>query len=193
MVAAGGRVLAAITGFSRPAKPQDGFTVEEIATFPISYDEYWTSVRDLFPAIFDRSAGALNWRFGTCPGLSYRRFLLWRDGKICGYVVTRIGEPAELPVGVIADLLAAPDNPEALDALLDVARCELLPHCEYLEAAASTAAFVEALKRVGFIRVRTMRPTIVCSDPELRMLLSKELENWHFTKGDHDWDQVHPV
>ena len=192
-IAAGGRILAAIAGSSRSTKPHARFTVEEIDCFPSSYDEFWTRVRALFPAIFDRSSTTLNWRFCTCPQLSYRRFLLRRDGKICGYVVTRVGEATELPIGVIADLLAAPGDSEALDALLAVARGNLIPHCEYLEAAASTPAFVSALKRAGFIQVRTMRPTIVCTSPELREELSKELNSWHFTKGDHDWDQVHPV
>lgn len=115
-------------------------------------------------------------------------------GKVIrGYLVTRIGNPVELPLGVIADFFAPPDDMAALDALLALAHDVLAPDCEYLEAATSTLAYRAALARAGFIATRTMRPTVVCTDPALKTRVETSLAGWHFTKAGHDWDQVHPV
>ncbi len=80
-----------------------------------------------------------------------------------------------------------------MDALVAHAAGVLAPHCEYLEAAASSGAYRDALIRAGFFATRTMRPTIVASDEALAATLRDHVDDWHFTKADHDWDQVHPV
>ena len=50
-----------------------------------------------------------------------------------------------------------------------------------------------ALKAAGYLNTRRLRPTIVRTDPELTARLARHIDDWHFTKGDHDWDQVHPT
>ena len=167
--------------------------IREVSCFPDDIDTLWKRVRPHLPIAFERSARFLNWRFVDCPGLTYRRFLLYRQDIVSGYLVTRVGEPVELPMGVIADIFASPDDQAGLDALLAHGVATLSPECDYLEAAASHPAWQEALRRAGFLKIRTMHPTVVCTDPELRDELAYQLENWHFTKADHDWDQVHPV
>lgn len=176
-----------------PSGPEPDGEIREIERFPDEIDELWSRVRSDFPALFERSARFLNWRFADCPGLSYRRFLLLRDKKIVGYVVTRVGDSAELPLGVIVDFLARPQDSRALDTLITHAIAILEPETEFLEAAASNPAFAAALGRAGFIATRTMRPTIVCTDPSLKAGLGRYLDDWSFTKADHDWDQIHPI
>ena len=191
LLAGTGRAIAAFAG--RSSSTSTGYDIEEVARFPEEVDDLWRRAKGAFPAVFERSVGFLNWRFCDCPGLTYRRFLLRRNGVIRGYLVTRVGEPTELPLGVVADMLAEPDDPMALDSLLTLAQEVLGPNSDYLEAAASNPAYCAALRRAGFLAVRTMRPTIVCTDPALRVRLAARVDNWHFTIADHDWDQVHPV
>jgi len=193
LIGAGARTIAAIRQSGTPALDATRRTrIIEIDYFPDEVDDLWNRLRPKFPASFERSAKFLNWRFVACPDLKYRRFLLYRDNQLAGYLVTRTGEPVELPVGVVVDVFTNPDDTEALDLLVAHGMEVLRPKAEYLEAAASHPAWQKALRRAGFLPTRTMRPTIVCTQAELRSELEDMLDNWHFTKADHDWDQVHP-
>jgi GNAT superfamily N-acetyltransferase len=193
MLAGTSRLFGTWRQWRAPKGLPAGLDIVEVVSFPESIDALWAANKDRFPAVFERSARFLNWRFSEAPGLAYRRFLLHRDGVLAGYVVTRVGIKEELPLGVIADAFASPQDPEALDALFAHATQILRPDVEYIEAAASTPTWREALLRAGFIATKTMRPTVVCTDPALRDRLAQSLDGWHFTKADHDWDQVHPV
>ncbi len=178
----------------RRGRGATAFDIEEVAAFPPEMDAFWERVKPAYPAVFERTAAFLNWRYQEVPDLAYRCFLLRKDGEMRGYLVTRRGhQPAELPLGVIADMLVAPEDHAALDALVAQARKTLAPDCEYIEAGASTPAYRAALDRAGFRVVRRHAPTVVTSDPDVRRLAETHRDDWHFTKADHDWDQVHPI
>ena len=193
VVAGLGRLAAAWRRPRRAVPLPKGCRIVEVARFEAGIDHLWQAHKAKLPVVFERSAQFLNWRFVDVPGLTYRRFVLEQDGTPRGYLITRLGVAQELPLGVIADVFAAPEDAEALDALYAHACQVLLPEAEYLEAAASTPAWQAALKRAGFIATRTMRATVVCRDPDLRARLAPFSEDWHFSKADHDWDQIHPV
>ena len=189
--------LGRFAGWTRRRNPSipflKGFEVQEVERFPDTVDTLWEKISAKLGPVFDRSTRFLNWRFVECPGLAYRRFLLYREGMLVGYLVTRVAQEMELPAGIVVDILASPDDDAALDALLDLAARTLADETEYLEAAASHPAWQVALRRAGYIATRTMYPTVVCTDTQLRKRLASALNDWHFTKADHDWDQVHPV
>ena len=177
-----------------PSPKKKGFEFVEVDRFPSGVNALWNTVRNSFPAIFERTTQFLNWRFCDCPGLAYRRFLLCEgENNVRGYVVTRVAEPVELPQGVIADVFASPENPELFDMLIEKALQVLTPNCEYVEASASTDTCRAALHRAGFLSTRVHRPTIVCTDSDLASQLETATSDWYFTKADHDWDQVHPI
>lgn len=185
--------IARFRRLTAPSGPGRDVEITEIDRFPDSYDMFWQKTAEHFSATFERSARFLNWRFCDCPDLIYRRFLLTSGGAIRGYLITRLGTLNELPIGVIADVFTRPDDHSALDALIAYAYDVLGPQAEYLEAAASTPSFEASLRRAGFIATRTMRPTVVCTDPATKAHMSRHLDDWHFTKADHDWDQIHPA
>ncbi len=193
LVSSAGRLLSKVSGSRIRSRALIGYSYAEVDCFPSEVDELWDRSCNKYLAIFERSTRFLNWRIGDCPGLAYRRFLLYRNEAIVGYLVTRVGNEVELPLGVVVDAFADPENEGALDALLGLAWQILSPEAEYLEAAASSRPWQAALSRVGFIAVKTMRPTIVCTDTALRERLKQHSDAWHFTKIDHDWDQIHPV
>ncbi len=171
----------------------DTSNIEEVNHFSSEIDELWNTAKRAHPPIFNRSTRFLNWRFVDVPALSYRRFVLRRDGIITGYVVTRSSQTEELPHGVIVDLLAHPDDPETIDTLISHAIRVLSPSSEYIEAAASIGQYLSAYKRMGFWATKTMRPTVVSRDTKVSESLNVSAPQWHFSKADHDWDQVHPV
>lgn len=194
LIAGGLRAGARLRGRRRRRiLPASDMQITEVTRFPDEMDALWVCAQQAYPAVFERSAAFLNWRFVDVPGLEYRRFLLKRDGKLAGYLVTRLGVAEELPLGVIVDVFADPADTQTLRALFAHACDVLCPEAEYIEAAASTPAYRAVLREMGFFAPRTMRPTVVCSDEALRAHLAQHLDDWHFTKADHDWDQIHPV
>lgn len=188
-----GRTVAKLAHLKAPTNALNGFEYREVDFFPEDIDWLWAQVSQKIGPAFQRTSKFLNWRFVDCPELVYRRFLLFRDGTLKGYLVTRLGNKAELPLGVISDVLADPDDTTSLDALLSLAEQKLAYESEYLEAAASHPAWAAALRRAGYIAITTKYPTVVCTDEVLRERLEAKSNDWHFTKADHDWDQIHPM
>ena len=60
-----------------------------------------------------------------------------------------------------------------------------------LESATSVPEIEAVLRRHGFVRTRTHRPTCVCQDDSLRVRLQELKDACFFSRGDHDWDQIH--
>ena len=54
----------------------------------------------------------------------------------------------------------------------------------------SVAEFEAVLRKHGFFRTRTHHPTCICRDSALRHRLAQLRNDWFFSKGDHDWDQI---
>ena len=189
-----GRLLSAVKGLRRPRRALDGFRVEEVARFPDSVDAFWESARESWPAIMVRSARWLNWRFVDAPDLTYRRFLLFgADGALRGWLVTRVAQPAELPLGLVVDQFARAGDDAAHDALLALAEQTLGGACEVLEAGASSPPLIAALERAGYVRMHTTFPTLMVADAAVRARIAALADRFHFTRADSDWDQVHPV
>lgn len=179
---------------SRRPEPETAAGIEEVVRFGSEADALWERIAPRFQAIFERTSRFLDWRFEAgAPDLAYRRFVLRGPDGIRGYSVLRSPRPEELPGGIIADLIADPQDRAGLDALLAHACLTLGPACEYLEAAASAPAFLAAYQRAGFVRWKTMHPTVVATDPALAARIEALPNAWHFSKADHDWDQVNPV
>ncbi len=148
-------------------------------------------VRNARPFVFDRTESFFRWRFLQAPELRYEIFRAVRGNASAGLLVLRVCREEELPAGVIVDLLTLPGDTEAIDTLIAHALQSFACRAEAVDAAASTDDLLERYRRWGFIRTRTMRPTVVCSDAALRQQISAGSGDWYFSKADHDWDQVH--
>ncbi len=156
-------------------------------------DRLFARAAAAIPGLWDRGGTFCRWRFDAEPVLRYNRALLLRGGEAEGQVVWRLPEPMELNVGTLADVLADPADGAAIEALTAHAVSAMAPHCEAIIAGASHPAHIRALRRAGFVTVKTHRPTVVCADPAVLARFAAIGEGWHFTKADHDWDQLHPV
>ena len=144
-------------------------------------------------ASFDRSPAFMKWRFVEVPDLDYHFAELQGHNGARSLLVTRDPLPAELAVGTITDLMCDPNDAEAMAASIDHAIRAMERNCEAIIAGASDPRFVSAYAARGFLTVRTHHPTVVSNDPALLERLSKINGPWHFSKADHDWDQVHPA
>lgn len=165
--------------------------IVEVERFGPEIDELWERTRRDYPAIFPRDARFLNWRFVDCPELRYRRFVAERGGRAVGYVVLRRAEPVELPQGIIVDLYASRDDTQTLDELVRHSLAFFGDSVSAVDSGTSVAEFEAVLRNHGFFRTRAHRPTCVCRDRALRDRVALLRNDWFFSKGDQDWDQIH--
>jgi GNAT superfamily N-acetyltransferase len=166
-------------------------SIVEVDCFGREIDDLWERTRRDYPVIFPRDARFLNWRFVDCPEPRYRRFVAKRGGRVVGYVVLRRAEPVELPHGIIADLYASRWDVQTLDELVRHSLAFFGDTVSAVDCGTSVAEFETVLQKHGFFRTRAHHPTCICRDSALRDRLMQLRNDWFFSKGDHDWDQIH--
>lgn len=165
--------------------------IVEVNRFGDDLDDLWERTRFDYPVIFPRDARFLNWRFVDSPQPRYRCFIAEREGRTVGYVVLRHPEAVELAEGHIVDLYAGRHDQRALEDLVRHSLAFFGNRVAALDSATSVPEIEAVFRRHGFFKTRTHRPTCVCQDDELRRRLSELEGGWFFSKGDHDWDQIH--
>jgi L-amino acid N-acyltransferase YncA len=166
-------------------------SIVEVDRFGPEIDELWDRTRGDYPVILPRDARFLNWRFVDCPELRYRRFVAKRGDRVVGYVVLRRAEPVEFQQGIIVDLYSSRQDVRTVDELIQHSLAFFGDKVSAVDCGTSVAEFETILRRHGFFRTRAYRPTCVCRDSTLRERLTQLRDAWFFSKGDHDWDQVH--
>jgi GNAT superfamily N-acetyltransferase len=175
----------------RPLRGSGAASIVEVDCFGPEVDELWERTRGDYPVIFPRDARFLNWRFVDCPEPRYRRFVAERGGRAVGYVVLRRPEPVELPRGIIVDLYASRRDVQTVDELVRHSLAFFGDNVSAVEYGTSVAEFEAVLRTHGFFRTRGHHPTCICRDSALRDRLAQLRNDWFFSKGDHDWDQIH--
>lgn len=173
--------------------PDPTVTIREVERFGTFADMLWARARGGYPAIFVRDSRHLDWRFGTPPDLVYRRFVAHRNEEPVGLVVLREAVPEELRVGFISEIFALRDDEAAWRSLMHHAVRTMRTRLALIEGAASTVELQSQFRAFGFVPTHRVRPTVVATDPAIRQAVEESKSDWFFTKGDHDWDQIHPL
>ncbi len=183
--------LLRLRHFVKPSLRGSGATsIVEVDCFGPDIDELWERTRGDFPVISPRDARFLNWRFVDCPQPRYRRFVAERCGRAVGYVVLRRAEAVELPQGIIVDLYASRRDVQTVDELVRHSLAFFGDNVFAVDCGTSVAEFEAVLRTHGFVRTRAHHPTCICRDSALRDRLAELRNDWFFSKGDQDWDQV---
>lgn len=165
--------------------------IVEVTRFEQNIDELWQRAAPGYPALCPRTSEFLNWRFVTCPQLCYRLFVAFRNGVTVGYSVLRRTTQHELRQGIIVDLFADREDRKAFGDLIRHAIDLFAGEVASIECGTSIPEIGADLQQNGFFRSRTLLPTVVVSDVRVRKELARLKHDWFFSKGDHDWDQVH--
>ena len=165
-------------------------SIAEVERFGPEIDDLWERTRGDYPVIFPRDARFLNWRFVDCPEPTYRCFIAERDGRVVGYVVLRRPDPVELPRGIIVDLYASRRDVQTVDELVWHSLAFFGDDVLAVECGTSVSELEAMLRKHRFFTTRAYHPTCVCRDSALRDRLAQLRNDWFFSKGDHDWDQI---
>lgn len=183
--------LLRMRDFVKPSLRGPRASIVEVDCFGREMDELWERTRRDYPVIFPRDARFLNWRFVDCPEPRYRRFVAKRGGRVVGYVVLRRAESVELPHGIIVDLYASRGDVQTIDELVRHSLAFFGDSVSAVDCGTSVAEFEAVLRTHGFFKTRAHHPTCICRDSALGGRLAHLRNDWFFSKGDHDWDQIH--
>jgi len=169
--------------------PQD-IQVSEIERFDDEADELWREIASCDTAMVPRDLSYLRWKYDIQPGMSYRKVRASRNRKACGYAIVRIvkGRAGEKE-GLIADIVASPDDRASIEALLCAAMGLLeAEDCSIARCYFSNRSIGDVLERSGFIKGRATARLLVSRDmPGLTG--PDDLHKWYMSAGDCDMDR----
>lgn len=167
--------------------------ISPVEKFGPEMNSFWSKLSACFYAIVPRDEMYLNWKFVQQPLVKYARYIARRNGEICGYIILREGQPPERHLGVIADLMAWPEDESALLTLITFALHYFKKaRVKDVMAASTISAYQKTLLELGFRQAKGAFPMFHCKlqGPEFEAAL--EPGRWFLGKADHDWDQ-YPV
>jgi peptidoglycan/xylan/chitin deacetylase (PgdA/CDA1 family)/GNAT superfamily N-acetyltransferase len=168
-----------------------GTMIEEIGAFGAETDAFWQDIARHSGALAVRDSAYLNWRFVACPDMRYRCFIARRGTEMAGYSVLRRTGEMEKRQGVIADILVRPGDSGTFRAFVIHAIGVLGPDLASIECVTADLDQARTLRRLGFWRTRVTAGAASAGDGSLRVRVEGFRDHWHFTKGDHDWDQIY--
>jgi GNAT superfamily N-acetyltransferase len=163
-----------------------GLEVRPVGRFGPDLDVLGRRAAGGYGSHFVRDAEYLNWRYLDSPR-DYRCFGAYRDGELAGAAVVGHTFKHGVSAGFLADLVAAPEDGDAVRALVARALAEvrggadalvlLPPRARAQRRALLAAGFAPTNKRLRFIGKVLHRSA----------RLDERREAWHFTLGDFDF------
>ena len=180
-----GDLVGAVADLALPRIPRPVLPVETHAgPFDARFDHLWESVKASYPAICRRDATVLDWRYRQHPDNDYSVLTLDSADGLRGYCVIKVFDRDRRRRGKIVDLLAAPADTEALQALLAGALGALRrQRVERAEIFACGPGLGRILADLGFTPrlTKTQRPR-----PLMVRHLPESARGLYVTQGDGD-------
>ncbi len=169
---------------------EEHVAIRRIDRFGPKASRLWEEVAAHFHAMVARTPEYLNWKFVDQPGMAYRCFLAEKEGRVVGSLILRLGRPPEPEVGIVADLLAHPDDRTTIMGMIGFALRFLKDEgARYVSAATTVKSYQACLVEAGFREVGQAVPMMHCRLPEADCANALVPGAWFLGKGDHDWDQ----
>jgi GNAT superfamily N-acetyltransferase len=165
--------------------------LEPLDQFDERFDALWARHASLAPVIQVRDSAYLNWRYCAVPAFGYRRWSVHVDGRLEGYLITRVVQLFGLPLGAVVDVFPLP----VVDAgvtreVLTFAQLRMGEEGAAFLTALFPPAHVPHLSRFGFLPVpdrlnpRRWYLGARCAPADEPLL--RDIRNWHVTYGDAD-------
>jgi hypothetical protein len=175
-------------------EPIDESRVQEVERFGEDADQLWQACRGKYTYAVPRASRYLNWRYVEQPHTEHRRFL-FRDGagEVAGLLVFRLGQPPELPVGVITELLLKDDDLELGRRMLAFAETRLRKAgMTQIQCGVNTDFMRRVMEAEGFRLFYVNVPMIFLSEDLRRRIPAEKIlaGDWLMTLGDSDLDMV---
>jgi len=164
--------------------------IRQVARFDHAVDELWSALSSRFRAAVQRTSDYLNWKYVLQPYMDYELFTAARAGRVCGYVILRRARPPESDSGVIADLLAPPEDTVVIRSLLAFAVEHFKQlNATFVVAATSVREYEDVMSALGFRPTGILTPLLFGGGDTSVGTTGRVSGGWLLGRGDHDWDQ----
>ncbi|MBK1643627.1 hypothetical protein CKO25_02925 [Thiocapsa imhoffii] len=176
----GALIEQAMGPWPRPELPVE----PHLGDFDARFDQLWQRVVQRYPAICQRDARLLNWRYRDHPDGGHHVLTVSDGQTLRGYCVVRAFDQGRRRRGKILDLLTAPEDQRARASLFAAALHELRrERVERAEIFVSDAALTSLVGALGFTPKlsKSGRP-----GPILARHLPAVAEPLYVTQGDGD-------
>jgi acyl transferase domain-containing protein/acyl-CoA synthetase (AMP-forming)/AMP-acid ligase II/acyl carrier protein len=183
------RSVRTILGLLARIRIPKHLSTAEIPHFDGRFNDLWQAVSRDYPGIMVRDQAFLEWRFDRCPERRYTRYVVERNGKLAGYMVTREQRFDGRCRGIIADFLVHRNDTAALDCLVSRAMRDFAAHgvgAVTFPIASSQREQLRLLRWHGFVLQRHRAHLIARKGPLLESI--ETIDNWFFTFADGDGD-----
>ncbi len=163
--------------------------------FDNRFDRWWEQLelKRRFTCVVRRTSPTMAWRYGQSPEHQYAIFAAMDGNHVRGVTVVRHGSSRGLPAGFITELLADPDDRDAMDSLLGHAEAHLRATAPeplvFLRCTMLHRATERALRRAGFLRAPS--PIHWMRGPAPTFALPSGVDRrdqWFLSAGDSDLD-----
>jgi hypothetical protein len=159
---------------------------QKVEVFGEEVDQLWDRCRNRFKLSIRRDSKYLNWKFVNQPYLNYQKYLIYKEGKIYGVLIFRIGEPPEIPVGVITELYTDDDDSKDFFSILRYAENELTRKgATMIRCGTCESALKKCLESLSFRKILVEIPVV-----RLPEGINDDIFKgpWLMSMGDHDID-----
>jgi predicted N-acetyltransferase YhbS len=165
--------------------------VRPVRDFDARFTDLWERVAPKFSFAVRRDAPYLQWKYLALPHLRYNVIALDQGGTIGGYAVFRHMDEPRGRVTTLIDLLADPDDRQALATLLSAVEREArAAGSEKIRAFAMNAAFRTAMRTQGYFRVSsTIELVAKVNAVPVGPDFYAQRDAWHVMFGDSDQDR----
>ena len=159
--------------------------------FDDAYDALWERVAPHFDFIAERKTRYLEWKYRRVPHVSYDVFEAHRDGELSGYIVLRLTKRNGVPLALLVDLLARPEDKATIGALLDQAFAWARERgAARMQTFTFDRRIASRLANKGFMRIESpMQFCVRIRSDHVDERFFRDTSRWHVTFGDSDQDR----
>jgi hypothetical protein len=165
--------------------------VRAIRSFDERFTALWERVASKFTFAVRRDAAYLQWKYVALPHIRYEVIALDRGGEIAGYAVFRHVDEPRGRVTALVDLLADPDDRDAVVSLLNAVEHEArTAGSDKIRAFVMNAAFRATMRAQGYFHVRsTIELVAKVNAVPVDERFYADTGAWHVMFGDSDQDR----
>lgn len=177
----------------RPLGLRTRVTIRRITSFDQRFDRLWERAKEGYAISAIRDKESLNWRYVEKPQDTHDIFAAERDGNLLGFIVGKVKEEGTHRVGLLMDVLTAPQDAPGVDDLLvrrlfrhfigcrvDYVQAWMLPHDRLYPSLIRQGMF----EREGQPKVHMIYVITSPGKPDENVI--REAKNWHLTLGDSE-------
>jgi hypothetical protein len=163
---------------------------EKFKSFNNEANQFWERIKCEYSFSVERDDNYLNWKYVDQPHMQYEKFYVRENNEVVGLFVFRIGQPPELKVGVVAEILASKKSSWIFNEILEfidnhlISRGVLMIRC-----ASSIEALDKILQNRGYQIIEYKVPVINIDKKSTNISYQDiKKKDWLMSLGDQDID-----